>query len=109
YLDSPPGNVKWRLNSSDKIISLRRQHVQDFVSHFADLRKASTVNLYVTILNNAFDGAKKDQVITNNPVEFVDKVKKDRDDNSPTRRPFTIPELQAILAAAPDKEWRSMI
>jgi integrase len=44
-------------------------------------------------------------VISEDPTEFVNTTKKAQ---SQARRPFSIPELQAVLSVA-DEEWRSMI
>jgi integrase len=105
YLDTS----SHRFNSSEKIGSLTRQHVQDFASHFAALKAPGTVNNYVSFLKQAFDIAKRDKIISDNPVEFINKAKKIQDDEALVRRPFTVQEIRTILKAAPDQEWYSMI
>jgi integrase len=108
FLDFLDDSIKG-FNSNEKITLLTRQHVQDFVSHFAGLRASGTVNNYIGFIQQALNDAKRDKVISDNPAEFINKVKKDPNDDSPSRRPFTIPEMQTILKNAPDQEWYSMI
>jgi integrase len=72
----------------------------------ARLRNA-TVNRHIKILRMMFKAAHRDSFILENPVQHVE-VTKARQDAEAGRRPFTIPEIQAILAIA-DPEWQSMI
>src|SRR5262249_55413038 len=64
-----------------------------------------TVNHEVKFLRMVFRAARRDALISDDPAEFVDTVRKG---NSARRRPFTIPELKAVLSVA-DEEWRSMV
>jgi integrase len=52
-----------------------------------------------------FKSAHRDGYLLENPAEHVDAV---RDRSKEARRPFTISELQAVMALA-DPEWRSLI
>ena len=52
-----------------------------------------------------FKTAKRDGYVLENPVEFVELVKNDRNEG---RRSFTIPEIKAVLTIA-DPEWQSLI
>ena len=45
------------------------------------------------------------RLVGDDPAEFVDTVRKGK---ATVRRPFTIPELKAVLSVA-DDEWRSMV
>jgi hypothetical protein len=53
-----------------------------------------------------FKSARRDSVITEDPTEFVEPVRRER--ASKIKRPFTLAELRSILDLASD-EWRSMI
>jgi integrase len=53
-----------------------------------------------------FKSARRDSVITEDPAEFVEPVRRER--ASKIKRPFTLAELRRILDLARD-EWRSMI
>jgi integrase len=64
-----------------------------------------TVNRYIKILRMLFNAAHRDRFVLENPVEHVEPVK---DASNARRRPFTIPEIQAVLAVA-DPEWQSLI
>ena len=69
-------------------------------------QKASptTTNHDLRAIKALFREAKRDGYIAEDPSEFVDTVRKSTDDK---RRPFTIAEIQWVLAAA-DPEWRSL-
>lgn len=66
----------------------------------------ATANHELKSLRTVFKAARRDGLITDDPSEHIDTVKQ-RSRQRETR-PFTIPELKAILAAA-DEEWRSMV
>ena len=59
-----------------------------------------------------FKSARRDCVCLDNPAEFIGTVRaaggKPEQKRSEQKRPFTVSELQAILAGA-DPEWRSLI
>ena len=67
---------------------------------------ARTVNHGVKFLRMVFRAAREDATIADNPAEFV-RVVKDAGGRK-SRRPFTLPELRAVLGVA-DEEWKSMI
>jgi integrase len=64
-----------------------------------------TVNHELKCLRMVFKTAKRDNLVSDNPLEFVEMV---RNRGEKKRRPFSIAELQAVLSVA-DGEWRSMI
>ncbi len=66
---------------------------------------AATVNHDLKCLRMLFRAAIREKAIADDPCEFVNMTKKSA---STRRRPFTIPEIQAVVAVA-DEEWRSMI
>ena len=53
-----------------------------------------------------FKSARRDSVVTEDPTEFVETVRRER--RPKINRPFTLPELRSVLDLASD-EWRSMI
>ena len=65
----------------------------------------STVNHAIKVLRMAFEDARRDGIISDNPADTVKLVKRK---DSTTRRPFTLAEIKLLLAKA-DKEWRSLI
>jgi integrase len=64
-----------------------------------------TVNHDIKCLRMIFRDALRDRLISESPCEFVAATKK-----TPTikRQPFTIPQLEAVIAIA-DDEWKSLI
>ena len=66
---------------------------------------ADTVNRYVKIVRMFFKSAHRDGYLLENPAEHVDTI---RDRSKEARRPFTIDELQAVMAVA-DLERQSQI
>ena len=68
--------------------------------------KAShSCNLEVKIISMPFRKAQKLGIIKLNPAEGVESLTCD----SERREPFTIEQVRAILARAPDEEWRGLI
>lgn len=66
-----------------------------------------TVNHELKVLRQLFKTARDDGWIVENPCEGLKSVREARGEKSP-KRPFTIEELQRVLALA-DDEWRAMI
>lgn len=66
---------------------------------------STSTNQNIKCLRMMFKMARRDGLVVENPAEFVDRVK---DKGGYERRPFTMEEIKAALAAA-DVEWRSMI
>lgn len=83
--------------------------VADDVVKFRNLESQTlapkTVNHDLKVLRMLFRSARRDKVIVDDPSEFVSITKKGK---TARRRPFTIPELKAVIAVA-DDEWRSLI
>jgi len=82
---------------------------EDILAYREDQAKtlsAKTVNNGVKLLRMIFKSAREDATISDNPVEFVKVIKAKGEKTS--RRPFSIPELQAVLSVA-DDEWKSLI
>jgi integrase len=88
------------------LTEITRDHITRFRNEEVKRGTSSrTVNNKVKFLRMVFRAAKRDALVGDDPAEFVDPVRKGK---GVTRRPFTIPELKAVLGVA-DAEWRSMI
>ena len=68
---------------------------------------ATTTNNRLALVKMLFKSARRDIVCADNPVEFIGYVRA-AGRKAKQKRPFTVSELQAILAMA-DPEWRSLI
>ena len=82
---------------------------EDILAYREDQAKtltAKTVNNGVKLLRMIFKSAREDATISDNPAEFVKVIKASGEKQS--RRPFTIPELKAVLSVA-DDEWKSLM
>lgn len=66
-----------------------------------------TVNHQVKLVRMIFADAKREELISDNPAEFLATLKGSRTKQK-ARRPFTVAELKAVLDQA-DEEWASMI
>jgi len=87
------------------LADLTRGDIMRFRNELAKRLGADTVNRYVKIVRMFFKSAHRDGYLLENPAEHVDAV---RDRSKEARRPFTIGELQVVMAVA-DPEWRSLI
>lgn len=83
--------------TNDDLIRFRNEAVKKV--------KPRTVNHHFKCLRMLFRAAIQDQVISEDPSEFIKTV---RNVKSESRRPFTVSELNAVLTVA-DDEWQSMI
>jgi integrase len=80
----------------------------DIVAYRNSLAKslsARTANHDLKVVRMLFKAAQRDELLTQNPAEFVNTV---RQRTSSDKRPFTLAEIQAILSVA-DPEWQSLI
>jgi integrase len=68
-------------------------------------KSSRTVNLSVKIIRSALKIAVKNKLITHNPADGVDAVTGE----AIQREPFTAAEIEKLIAAAPDLEWRGLI
>jgi len=87
------------------IAAITRDHVTSYRNHISKLKASKTVNRHVKMIRTLFKAALEDNLLSENPAEFVKSV---RNSTEKERRPFTIPEINAILSVA-DEEWRSLI
>jgi len=87
------------------LTEITREHITRFRNEEAKRFAPKTVNHEVKFLRMVFRAARRDALIGDDPAEFVATVRKGK---ATVRRPFTIPELKAVLSVA-DDEWRSMV
>jgi len=88
-----------------EMTAITADDIMRFRNHESKTLAPKTVNHDLKCLRMLFNFARRDRIISEDPTEFVNTTKKGQ---SKARRPFTIPELQAVLSVA-DEEWRSMI
>lgn len=88
-----------------EIAEITSEDVVNFRNHEAKTLASKTVNHDLKCLRMLFRAARRDKVLMDDPCEFVGVTKAGA---SARRRPFTVPELKAVLSVA-DDEWRSMI
>jgi len=107
--DSYRGAVNGFVNATPAKASMGIQYVTP--GDIATYRDASaakatpkTANNKLKILRTFFQTAWRDGYVPDNPAAKVEALKSEES----TRRPFTLPEIQKILAAA-NTEWRGMV
>lgn len=88
------------------IAEISKEDILAYREEQAKALSSKTVNHGVKFLRMVFRAAREDASISDNPAEFVKVIKPKGERQS--RRPFTIPELKAVLEEA-DEEWKSMI
>jgi len=88
------------------IAAISRTDVIAWRSSLAARLHSTTVNRHIKILRMVFKAAHRDGFIMENPVQHVEATKARIEEIG--RRPFSITEIQAVLAIA-DPEWRSLI
>lgn len=91
--------------SARELAEITREHVTGFRNRLAETLAPRSVNHALKGLRSIFKAARRDGIIQDDPTEFVDTVRQPGEDD---QRPFTLAELQAILAVA-DEEWRSLL
>jgi integrase len=95
-----------RSRADAPISDLAKPELLAYRNHLAASLSSTTTNNHLALLRMLFKSARRDGVCLDNPAEFIGPVRASAKlDN---KRPFTITELQAILAVA-DPEWRSLI
>ncbi|MGB8355157.1 MAG: tyrosine-type recombinase/integrase [Chthoniobacteraceae bacterium] len=91
--------------ANGELVAISREDISNFRNQEAKTLAGKTVNHDLKVLKMLFRAARRDGAITEDPCEFVDTI---RERGGSKRRPFTIPQMQAILKVA-DNEWKSMI
>jgi integrase len=92
--------------SDEPIREITKQDVVAFRNSLIKQVSAKTANHDLKALKMMFKSARRDKVITEDPTEFVEPVRRER--VSKIKRPFIMAELRSVLDLASD-EWRSMI
>ncbi len=92
--------------STNEVSEVSRHDTIDYRSRLVQRRlRPKTINHRVKTLRSIFQFAVREGFITENPAIFVKSIK----NNGPrARRPFTLPEVQAIISVA-NPEWKSLI
>jgi integrase len=107
YRNATTKFLAWLGGRADQEISLiTRSNIVAFRNERAAVAAPKTVNHEIKVLRMVFRSARKDGIISDDPAEFAETLR-DRGGNS-ARRPFTIPELRAVLDAC-DDEWKSLV
>jgi integrase len=89
--------------------SVSPSDIRQFRDYQANRMSAVSANLSVKVLRIAFKNAIRERLIPEDPAakEFIDPIKR-RNENH-RRRAFIVTELQRLLAAAQDTEWKGLI
>jgi integrase len=88
-----------------QMTELTAADVVGFRNHESQILAPKTVNHDLKALRMVFRDALQDRVISESPCEFVKTTKAGQQTK---KTPFTITQLQAVMAVA-DDEWKSMI
>jgi integrase len=91
-----------------EMTELTTADVVSFRNAEAKILAPKTVNHDLKCVKMVFRAAMQDRVISEDPAEFVGITKNARGAGATPRRPFTIPQLRAVLSIA-DEEWRSLV
>ncbi len=89
-----------------ELMDIDKNDILTFRSNEVKLFEPKTVNHDLKVVRMVLRAARSEGLISEDPAEFVKTVKLVQPTNA--RRPFTIPELKAVLGVA-DGEWTSMI
>ena len=87
------------------LLLISKQDVTAFRNDLATKVSAKTANHGLKCIKMLFKSAKRDGVISEDPSEFVDTVRRGE---GVKKHPFSMDQLRSILGVA-DGEWRSMI
>jgi len=89
-----------------ELMDLNKNDILAFRNAEVKLFEPKTVNHDLQVVRMVLRAARSEGLISEDPAEFVKTVKLTQPANA--RRPFTIPELKAVMGMA-DDEWKSMI
>jgi integrase len=84
---------------------LTKSDIVAYRNSLAKTLSAKSTNHNLKVVRMLFKAAERDELLTQNPAQFVNTVRQ-RATND--RRPFTLAEIQAVLSLA-DPEWQSLI
>jgi len=92
--------------AASDLCEIEKRSIVGFRDSLVPKVSTTTANNDLKTIRMLFRAAHRDQYIDSDPAEFVPVLK--RDSGAPSRRPFTIPEIQRVLEIA-DPEWKSLI
>jgi integrase len=87
---------------------INRTEIVAFRNALAAKLSSKTVNHDLKAVRMLFRSARRDGLVSEDPAEFVEPVRRENRLPEGNRRNFTLGELRVVLDAA-DLEWRSMI
>ena len=95
--------------AQDDLSTVSPSDIRQFRDHQANRMSAVSANMSVKVVRNAFKSAVREHLVAENPAakEFIDPIKR-RNENQ-RRRAFSVPELQSLLTAAENTEWKGLI
>lgn len=100
--------VEWLGDRADAPLSSQTvQTLMEYRDFLAGKVSPYSTNHRMTCIGMILKAARMERLIEENPMEWVKPLKQDLEAKV-ARQPFTIEQLQAVLAVA-DAEWRSMI
>jgi integrase len=92
--------------ASQPIDKIKPDHVQAFVkARAADGTSPATIRQSIVVLRMIFKKAKNQQLCAINPVDTIETP----EGESKAKVPFTVPEVNKILKACQDEEWRTLV
>jgi integrase len=95
--------------ADDPLSEITKNDLIKFRNALSALGLASkTVNHHLKCSKMIFRAAWRDGVLSEDPAEFVASVRSPKNSRTPSKRPFSIPQLRAVLSLA-DPEWRSLV
>ena len=93
--------IEYLGSKADQPLSeITRTNLVGFRNSLAKRLSPATVNHDLVALKMLFRSARRDGYLADDPAEFVDPVKGVDAERNTKRRPFTVPELQAVLSVA---------
>ena len=92
--------------ASQPIDKIKPDHIQSFVkARAAEGTSPATIRQSIVVLRMIFKKAQKQQLCIVNPADTVETP----EGESKAKLPFTLPEVNKILKACPDEEWRTLV
>jgi len=95
--------------ANDDMFKITKTDIVTFRDEQVKVSSAPTANLKLKVLRMIFRSAHDDGWIPENPIIGVKTAKKPAHAETEQRRPFSIEELQRILEACPNDEWRDIV
>jgi integrase len=91
--------------AEEPLNELTRGDIVAYRNFLAKTLSARSTNHNLKVVRMLFKAAQRDELITQNPAQFVNTV---RQRTTSDKRPFTLAEIQAVILVA-DFEWQSLI